>query len=465
VRRNGIMPVFTRTVSLPRPVRDVFAWHERPGALERLTPPWERVEILKQSGGIHEGGRVELRTKIGPFWSRWEVEHRGYDEGRVFYDVLQSGPFPSWEHEHRFRADGPADCTLTDAIKYEIPFGWLGRLGSGLAQRKLERLFAYRHETLAQDLAMATYYGSVRNMRFLVSGASGVVGRALVPFLRSQGHEVVRLVRQKTRMADEIFWDPLKGVLDLAHARPFDAVVHLAGENIAGRRWTKAQREKILASRVLGTRTLVTALDRLRHRPFVLVTASATGFYGDGGGGKLFEDDKRGSGFLPEVCEAWEREAAVARGFGIRVAKLRTGVVLTPAGGALQKLLPLFCAGLGGRIGSGGQWMSWISVDDLLGAIYHAVLDQRCNGPVNAVSPNPVTNAEFTATLSRVLRRPAFLPAPSLALRAAFGAMAEETLLTSQRVLPGRLMESQYVFRHEDLESALRHVLGRSAVR
>lgn len=457
------MPVFSRTLSLPRPVREVFAWHERSGALERLTPPWEQVELLKQSGGIHDGGRVVLRNKLGPFWSKWEVEHRGYDEGRVFRDVLRRGPFPIWEHEHRFQADGPAACTLTDTINYELPFGWLGRLGSGLVQRKLEQLFAYRHETLAQDLAMATRYGSVRSLRFLVSGAAGMVGRALVPFLRSQGHEVVRLVRHKTRATDEIFWDPLKGLLDLSHARPFDAVIHLAGENIASGRWTTARREKIRASRVLGTRTLVTALDRLRHRPFALVTASATGFYGDAGNAKLFEDEKRGGGFLAELCEAWEREAAVARGFGIRVAKLRTGVVLTPSGGALKKLLPLFKKGLGGRIGSGDQWMSWIGIDDLLGAIYHAVLDQRCSGPVNAVSPEPVTNAEFTATLARVLRRPAFLPVPAMALRAAFGAMAEETLLASQRVLPGRLDEAQYVFRHERLEMALRHVLGRPA--
>jgi uncharacterized protein len=175
----------------------------------------------------------------------------------------------------------------------------------------------------------------------------------------------------------------------------------------------------------------------------------------------LVIDDKRGGSFLADVCEAWEREAAVARGFGIRVAKLRTGVVLTPAGGALAKLLPLFSAGLGGRIGSGAQWMSWISIDDLIGAIYHAVLDQRCNGPVNAVAPEPVTNAEFTATLARVLHRPAILPVPAAALRLAFGAMAEETLLASARVMPARLTDSQFYFRHARLEQALRHVLGR----
>jgi hypothetical protein len=452
---------FTKTVSFHRPVREVFAWHERPGALERLTPPWEQIEVLEQTGGIHDGGRVVLRSKLGPFWSRWEVMHRGYDETRVFRDVLTRGPFPFWEHEHRFKADGPAACTLTDEIQYRLPLGILGRVGGAFARKKLERLFHYRHTVLTEDLAMATRYGAVRSMRFLVSGASGLVGRALVPFLRSQGHEVVRLVRQKPRGADEIYWDPVKGVLDLAHVRPFDAVVHLAGANVADGRWTAKRREEIRASRVLGTRTLVTALDRLRHRPFVLVTASATGFYGDAGGEKLYEGDARGRGFLAEVCEAWEREAAVARGFGIRVAKLRTGVVLTPAGGALAKMLPLFSLGLGGRIGSGEQWMSWISIDDLLGAIYHAVLDQRCNGPVNAVSPEPVTNAEFTAVLAEVLRRSAILPVPKIALKTVFGAMAEETLLASARVLPGRLDESQFRFRHERLESALRHVLGR----
>ncbi|MBK9989750.1 MAG: TIGR01777 family protein [Verrucomicrobia bacterium] len=455
------LQTFTKSISLRRPVAEVFAWHERAGALERLTPPWERVEVLEQTGGIRDGGRVVLRSKVGPFWSRWEVEHRGYDEKRVFRDVLLKGPFAFWEHAHRFKIDSAASCTLTDEINYRLPLGFLGRAGSAFARSKLERLFAYRHAVLAEDLAMVESYGSVRSMRFLVSGASGLVGRALVPFLRSQGHEVIRLVRHKAHGPDEVFWDPEKGVLDLASVRMLDAVVHLAGANVAEGRWTAARREEIRASRVLGTRTLVTALDRLRHRPFVLVTASATGFYGDAGDKKLFESDKRGSGFLADVCEAWEREAAVSRGFGIRVAKLRTGVVLSPAGGALAKLLPLFSAGLGGRISSGNQWMSWISIDDMIGAIYHAVLDQRCNGPVNAVAPEPVTNAEFTATLAHVLRRPAILPVPTAALHLAFGAMADETLLASARVMPGRLTESQFYFRHIRLEQALRHLLGR----
>jgi uncharacterized protein (TIGR01777 family) len=455
------LQTFTKSVSLRRPASEVFAWHEREGALERLTPPWEHVEVLERTGGIKDGGRVALRSKVGPFWSRWEVEHRGYDENREFRDVLLKGPFAAWEHVHRFKLDGAASSTLTDEITYRLPLGLLGQAGSAFVRNKLERLFDYRHAVLADDLAMVESYGSVRSLRFLISGASGLVGRALVPFLKSQGHEVIRLVRHKPQGPDEVFWDPAKGVLDLAPVRTLDAVVHLAGANVAEGRWTAARRAEIRDSRVLGTRTLTTALDRLRHRPFVLVAASATGFYGDAGDRKLLENDKRGDGFLAEVCEAWEREAAVVRGFGIRVAKLRTGVVLTPAGGALAKLLPLFSAGLGGRVGSGKQWMSWISIDDLIGAIYHAVLDQRCNGPVNAVAPEPVTNAEFTATLARVLGRPAVLPVPATALRLAFGAMADETLLASARVMPARLTESQFWFRHVRLEDALRHVLGR----
>jgi len=454
---------FTKTSSFRRPVREVFAWHERPGALERLTPPWEKIEVLQRTGGIHDGGRVTLQSKVGPFWNIWEVEHRGYDESRVFRDRLLKGPFPVWEHEHRFRLDGPAACTLTDEINYQLPLGLLGHLGDAYARSKLERLFSYRHAVLADDLDMAARYGAVRCMRFLVSGSSGVIGRDLVPFLRSHAHEVVRLVRANPRNNDEIFWDPMKGALDLTHVRPFDAVVHLAGASVADGRWTASRRNEIRESRVLGTRTLVTALDRLRHRPFVLVTASGVNFYGDAGARELHEDDRRGGGFLAEVCEAWEREAAIARGFGIRVAKLRTGVVLTPAGGALAKVLPLFSAGLGGRISSGKQWMSWISIDDLIGAIYHAVLDQRCSGPVNAVAPEPVTNAEFTATLARVLRRPAVLPVPKAVLKLTFGALADETLLASIRAVPGRLEEVQYRFRHERLEQALRHVLGRAA--
>jgi len=247
--------------------------------------------------------------------------------------------------------------------------------------------------------------------------------------------------------------------------RGVDAVVNLSGEGIADARWTPERKAAILRSRIDSTQTLVAAIAGVkseRQRPFVLVSASAIGIYGDRGDAMLDENATRGAGFLADVCEAWERAAVEADALGVRVVELRTGVVLTPAGGALSRLLPLFRAGLGGRIGDGRTWMSWISLDDLVGAIYHAVLDRRCDGPVNAVAPAAVTNAEFTRRLSRVLRRPAVLPVPKAALRSLFGEMADETLLASARVTPGRLGEAGYDFRHENLEKALRHLLGRS---
>ena len=452
---------FTQTIRLRRPAGEVFAWHTRPGALARLTPPWEWVEVTRHDG-VHTGARVSLATKVGPMRVKWEVEHRDFVDEKQFRDVQLSGPFKSWEHTHRFEPEGAAASTLTENIRYELPGGALGNwLAGGWTQRKLARLFTYRHAVTRDDMELRFRYGAVRPMQFLISGASGLVGRALVPFLESQGHSVVKLVRRQPAGAGEIFWDPLRGELDPVKLRGVDAVIHLAGENVAGGRWTAARRASILESRVKGTRTLVAALEKMRHRPFVFVSSSAIGIYGDRGEERLAEDAKPGSGFLADVCVAWEKEVAAAEELGLRAAALRTGVVLTPAGGALAKMLPAFRAGVGGRMGAGRQWWSWISIDDLVGALYHAVLDQRCAGPVNAVAPVPVTNAVFAETLARVLKRPAIVPVPAWVLRAALGEMADEALLSSARVVPARLNEAGYRFRHEKLEDALRHVLGR----
>jgi uncharacterized protein len=460
------LSTFTRSVRIERPASEVFAWHEKPGAFARLAPPWQKLEVVSQIGGIRDGARVSLRTKIGPVWVRWDVEHRNYVEGVQFRDVQVRGPFAHWEHVHRVEpVEGGRACVLTDEIKYRLPFGVLGRvLGGAFARRELERLFEYRHAVTKADVELVNRHISVRPMRFLIAGASGLVGRALTAFLQTQGHTVMRLVRRATRERDEVFWNPAKGEIDPQAMRGVDAVVNLSGEGVADGRWTAERKEAILRSRVDSTRTLVSAMAAVqseRLRPFVFVSASATGVYGNRGDEVLDEGATNGTGFLSDVCTAWEREAVAADALGVRVVELRTGVVLTPAGGALAKLLPVFQAGVGGRLGDGRMWMSWISLDDLTGAIYHAVLDRRCDGPVNAVAPQAVTNAEFTRVLGKVLRRPAVLPVPEAALRAVFGEMAEETLLSSARVVPGKLAEAGYGFRHENVESALRHLLGR----
>ena len=290
--------------------------------------------------------------------------------------------------------------------------------------------------------------------RILVSGASGPIGTALLASFQAQGTQIVRLVRGPAKSAEQVSWDPL-APLSPAAVSGFDAVVHLAGESVVGR-WTNEKKHAIRDSRVLGTRHLTAALAQAEVRPRVLVCASAIGFYGNRGDEILREESATGRGFLPEVCSEWEEATQAAADAGIRVVNLRIGLVLSAKGGALAKMLTPFKLGLGGRMGSGQQWMSWIHVDDIVGAIHHAMLTESLSGPVNLVAPTAVRNAEFTKILASVLRRPAIFPVPEFALRLAFGKQAaEEMLLASQRVQPGKLGASGYKFRFRELKAAL----------
>ena len=299
-------------------------------------------------------------------------------------------------------------------------------------------------------------------MKILVTGASGLVGSSLVPYLTSKGHEVARLVRSRPQSGSaEIEWNPESGVTDPARLEGFDAVVHLAGENISEGRWTDDKKRRIRESRVKGTRVLAESLAQLAQPPRTLISASAIGFYGNRGDEVLNEQSASGNDFLAEVCREWELATRPAAERQIRVANLRFGVILSREGGALAKMLTPFKLGVGGRVGSGRQYMSWITLDDTVGAIYHALMQEDVRGPVNVVAPRPVTNAEFTKTLGQVLSRPTLLPAPVFALRLAFGEMADALLLSSMRVEPQRLKETGYSFQHPELEGALRHVLGK----
>jgi len=298
------------------------------------------------------------------------------------------------------------------------------------------------------------------SLRILISGASGFIGSALAASLGAAGHRVVRLVRRAPRPGqEEVRWHPAAGEIDLGGLSNLDAVVHLAGENIAGR-WTTAKKARIRESRVRGTRLLCEALAGLVLAPRTLVCASAIGWYGDRGEETLTEASATGRGFLAEVCREWEAAAEPALGRGIRVAHLRFGVVLSRAGGPLQLMLPPFRLGFGGALGSGRQWFSWVAIDDALGAIHHALSEESLRGPVNVVSPTPVSNLDFTRTLAAALRRPACLRVPAPMLRLLFADMADEALLASARVLPARLQADGYAFRRPDLSEALRHLLG-----
>jgi uncharacterized protein (TIGR01777 family) len=298
-------------------------------------------------------------------------------------------------------------------------------------------------------------------MNILVTGASGLIGTALVSSLASSGHAVTRLVRgQQTAQEKTARWDPMAGTIDAGAIEGVDAVVHLAGENIA-ERWTPAKKAKIRDSRVKGTQLLSETLIRLSPTPKTLVSASAIGYYGDRGAAILTEDSVSGRGFLSEVCRAWEAATEPAQQRGIRVVQLRLGVVLSPDGGALAKILPPFRLGLGGVLGSGQQYMSWIALDDVIGVIQHVITTDALQGPTNAAAPRAVSNQEFTKTLGKVLGRPTAIPLPAFAARLMFGEMADEVLLASARIQPVKLLASGYQFRYPELEGALRHLLAR----
>jgi len=298
-------------------------------------------------------------------------------------------------------------------------------------------------------------------MNILVSGASGLVGSSLIPALESARHSVRRLVRQRPEAGSpDIYWDPMGQFDPVGGIEGFDAVVHLAGESVVGR-WSRNKKARILNSRKQGTMTLASAAARSQQPPKVVVSASAVGYYGNRGDDMLTEESTAGSDFLADVARQWEAALAPATQAGIRTVMLRIGFILSPRGGGLARMLPPFRMGLGGRLGSGRQWMSWISITDVVGAIQHALAAEALWGPVNAVAPHPVTNAEFTRTLGRVLRRPTIFPMPGFAARLAFGEMADALLLASQRVQPVKLQSSGFQFRHPELEGALRELLAR----
>ncbi len=302
-------------------------------------------------------------------------------------------------------------------------------------------------------------------MKILISGSSGLIGAALLPALAKRGHDVTRLVRAPGEGAGAVVWNPEAGELDLSRQQPFDAVIHLAGENIGAKRWTASRKIRLWDSRTKGTALLAETVAHMGALPSLFISASAIGYYGDRGDEVLTEDNKPGSGYLAELCQAWEAAAGPARKAGIRTVCVRTGMVLAKHGGALPRMLPLFKLGLGGKLGSGRQYMSWITLEEVVGAMLHILFEERLAGPVNLISPHPVTNSDFTRILAGVLHRPAIIPAPAWALRLATGEMADPLLLYSARVEPAKLLESNYSFQDPDLAGALERILYRTPFR
>ena len=451
--------VLERRTPIATTAAALWRWHAAPGAFERLRPPWEQVEVLARSGDVLEDGlQVTVRVRRGPIALRWALRHEAVRPGIGFDDVQVRGPFAAWRHEHRFH-DDPRGARLDDTITATLPGGSLGRaLGAPLLARQLDRMFRYRHDVTRHDLEqqMTT---PLTPMRIAITGASGMVGTALTPFLTAQGHTVVPVSRRA--LPGGIQWDPEAGVIRAADFEGLDAVIHLAGENIAAARWTAVRKEALRHSRVGPTALLARTLAGLARPPRTLVSVSAIGIYGDRGEEVLTEASSLGHDFLGDLGTAWEAAAAPATEAGIRVVHPRFGIILTPEGGALAKMLPVARLGLNGPLGGGQQWMSWIALDDVLGALHHLLAHEAIRGAVNTVAPGAARNRDFAHTLGHVLGRPAFLPVPAAALKLLFGEMADAALLGSAHVVPGVLEATGYRFRYPTLDAALRHLLGR----
>lgn len=459
------MPVFEQSSEIPVSAESLYAWHARPGAFGRLAPPWESVELV-ESAPLEEASRASFRMCIGPFRKLWVAEHCGISPGREFRDIQIRGPFARWEHTHRMEPLGPDRCRLTDRIEYALPLGFPGELLAGqLIRQRLERSFQFRHEVTRRDLMFHETFRESTPMKIAIGGSTGLVGSALVPFLTTGGHDVVRLIRSGNAPPDgsrTVAWNPAAGELDAAGLEGCDAIVHLGGHNIASGRWSRRMKTRLRDSRVNSTDLLARTLASMSNPPKVFVCASAIGFYGgDRGDEVLTEDSAPGDKYISDLCQDWENAVAPARDAGIRVINLRTGVVLSPQGGALHKMLLPFKMGGGGIVGNGRQWWSWVSIEDLPRIILHCLQTDSLSGPVNAVAPGAVDNRAFTKTLGRVLRRPTVIPLPAFAVRLLFGEMGQELMLGSTRVEPTRLAESGYEFAFRDLEAALRSVLGR----
>ncbi|MDT5050029.1 MAG: uncharacterized protein QOG75_5929 [Mycobacterium sp.] len=437
------------------PIYEVFDWHTRPGAITRLSPPWRPVRVVAEADSL-QSGRAELGLPGG---LRWVADHQpdSYDPPRRFVDTIGTEGLASlpvrlavrWRHTHDFEELSGERTRVTDRVATPVP------------ARALRAMFGYRHRQLADDIGVHRHAAAqgLAPATVAVTGSSGLVGSQLTAFLSTGGHRVIRLVRHAATKSDERQWnpdDPDPGLL-----AGVDAVIHLAGASIAGR-FTEEHRAAIRDSRIGPTRRLAELIAKSADGPKVLISASAVGYYGyDRREETLTEDSERGDGFLADVVAEWENATAPAEQAGVRVVRVRTGIVQSPGGGTLRLLRPLFAAGLGGRVGNGQQWLSWIGIDDLVDVYHRGLWDADLSGAVNAVAAEPVRNVDYTRTLAHVLRRPALLPVPPLGPRLLLGEQgARELACASQRVLPARLQQADHRFRRPDLEQTLRHLLG-----
>ncbi len=458
------MIILDRTSHLPVSCEEAFAWHERPGALERMIPPWEEAEVIEKKGSIKDGDKVTLRTKLGPISLLFSAQHQNYVKNQQFEDIQVKGPFSYWKHTHIFESIDSSKSKLIDHVEYKLPLGFLSPLFNfSFMEEKLNKLFAYRHRTLINDLYLHSKY-SQKKLKILVTGASGLVGHDLLPFLTTGGHIVISLSRNKSTKdnSNVVYWDQEKNEFtNPSLLENLDAVIHLAGENIAAKNWSDERKQELISSRVQYTKFLCNALVQLKNPPKAFISASGIGIFGNRHYDDILtEDSKLGEGFLAELAKDWENASFAIQNAGARVVHLRFGAIVSSRGGILKKLLTPYKLFAGGPIGSGKQMLPWISMVDVLGIILFSLANDKVVGPVNAVSPQIVSNEQFSDILAQALDRPNSLRIPEIVVDLLFGEMGKEILLAGQNAAPVKATHLGFEFLQAHLHDALTYYLG-----
>ncbi|MDC0341276.1 TIGR01777 family oxidoreductase [Candidatus Poseidoniaceae archaeon] len=429
-------------------------------------PEWEGIKPV-QVGSLKDGEETIFKVSIGPIKRKWIARHHSVVENETFSDRMMKGPFGKWNHQHSFVGSGN-NTEIQDTIDWKLPLhiltGWTAAI---TVIPRMNQMFRYRSEKVANDLTQINKTRDLPRQRVLVSGSTGMIGLQLCAFLEAAGHEVHRLLRIDSKLPADINsenvirWNDKTGDVIKGDMNGFDSVIHLAGAGIGDKRWSPKRKDIIRNSRVIPTTNLSKILAGLDQPPKAFLSGSAIGYYGDQGTTLVDESSSKGDGFLSNICSEWEQASSVAEEAGIRVSHLRSGIVISPLGGALAKLLLPTKMGGGGPVGGGRQIQSWISLDDEIYAIHHLMMQDTSQGAYNLTSPNSVSQKVFAKKLGRVLRRPAFMPLPKFALQLMFGEMGKVLIIEGQDVKPTRLQESGFVFTYSDLENCLRNCLGR----
>lgn len=466
------MPEFIASSQFDHSRSRVFRYHDTPGALDRLIPPWESVRLALRSDSLEIGSEVELVQSICGLRKSWLARHTELDRDRLFVDIQVDGPFARWIHRHEFESLSETRCELRDRIDFQLPLAPFSKIAEPWVRRKLAAMFAYRHRITADDLdASRQFEPRIAEMghtpRIAVTGASGLVGRRVVELACVLGWKVIRIARPDSkgdsvpypRSVESVVWDFRSGNAP-SSLSGLDAVIHLAGFGIAEKRWSDRVKKLIWSSRVDATHHLVAGLSPLDSPPSRLVSASGIGIFGDRGDTECTEETAAGRGFLPELAIAWESAAQAFASSGRSAVQARLGVVLHPRSGALAKLLTPARFGMGGPIGSGRQYWPWIHIDDAANILLHLAIAKGAAGPYHVVAPEALPQRAFSATIGRLLYRPSFFPTPSWLLRLALGEMADPLLLSSVRAATPKLIASGYRFRFPELSGALQNLLG-----